>query len=90
VLQYRTGRHLESTWLQAIHVDNIGKPVLDAPKDVVYTNDRKLRSIRVMRFPLMTRSRYPGRSVRFERGMEVLQISPGLSILLTRLVSGHG
>jgi Holliday junction resolvase RusA-like endonuclease len=33
-------------------VDNIGKPVLDALKDVVYTDDRQVRSIRVIALPL--------------------------------------
>lgn len=33
-------------------VDNIGKPVLDALKDVLYTDDRQVRSIRVIALPL--------------------------------------
>lgn len=33
-------------------VDNIAKPVLDALKDVLYTDDRQVRSIRVVALPL--------------------------------------
>jgi Holliday junction resolvase RusA-like endonuclease len=33
-------------------VDNVAKPVLDALKDVLYTDDRQVRSIRVIALPL--------------------------------------
>ena len=41
-------------------VDNVAKPILDALKDIVYQDDKQVRSVRIVAFPLDDAFKLPG------------------------------
>ena len=43
-------------------VDNVAKPILDALKDIVYQDDKQVRSVRIVALPLDDAFRLPGKA----------------------------